>query len=111
MTPAIKFLQKQNIEFQLREYSTEDDTASYGMQAANALGQDPGQVFKTLLATLDGSKKPVVAIIPVAKQLDLKKLAAHYSARKAIMADPVVAQRITGYLVGGISPVLSLIHI
>lgn len=105
MTPAIKILQKQNIEFQLREYSTEDDTASYGMQAANALGQDPGQVFKTLLATLDGSKKPVVAIIPVAKQLDLKKLAAHYSARKAIMADPVVAQRITGYLVGGISPV------
>ena len=105
MTPAIKILQKQNIEYQLREYSTEEDTVSYGMQAAIALGQDPNQVFKTLLAMLDGSSKPVVAIIPVAKQLDLKKLAAHYSARKAIMADPAVAQRVTGYLIGGISPV------
>lgn len=105
MTPAVKILQQQNIEYQLQEYSANDDSISYGMQAAMALGQDPGQVFKTLLAMLDGKKKPVVAIIPVAKQLDLKKLANHFSARKATMADPMVAQRVTGYLVGGISPI------
>jgi len=105
MTPAVKILQKQKIEYQLQEYSTNDDSNNYGMQAAIALGQDPDRVFKTLLAILDGNKKPVVAIIPVAKQLDLKKLASHFSARKAIMADPAVAQRVTGYLVGGISPI------
>ena len=105
MTPAIKILQKLHIEHQVREYSASDDSVSYGMQAAMALGQDPERVFKTLLATLDGNNKPVVAIIPVTKQLDLKKLASHFSARKATMADPAVAQGVTGYLVGGISPI------
>lgn len=106
MTPAIKLLQKQKISHQVREYSTEVETSSYGMQAAEALGQDPQQVFKTLLAILDGNdRKPVVAIIPVSSQLDLKKLASHYKARKATMADPTVAERVTGYIVGGISPI------
>ena len=105
MTPAVKILQQQKIEYQLQEYSANDDSISYGMQAAVALGQDPDRVFKTLLAMLDGNKKPVVAIIPVSKQLDLKKLANHFTARKATMADPDVAQRVTGYLVGGISPI------
>lgn len=105
MTPAIKRLQKQNIEYTLREYSTDDNASSYGMQAVEALGQDPKQVFKTLLATLDGNNKPVVAIIPVATQLDLKKLASHFSARKGVMADPAIAQRVTGYSLGGISPI------
>lgn len=106
MTPAIKILQKQKVDFELREYSTDDDSASYGMQAAGALGQNPAQVFKTLLAVVDGDeRKPVVAVIPVAEQLDLKKVASHFKGRKAKMADPAVAERVTGYIVGGISPV------
>jgi len=106
MTPAIKILQQQKIAFELREYSTENDDSAYGMQAANALDQNPEQVFKTLLAVVDGNdRKPVVAIIPVAAQLDLKKLASHCKGRKAAMADPLVAQRVTGYIVGGISPI------
>ena len=106
MTPAIKLLQKQKIDFEVREYSTDDASENYGLQAAAALGQSPLQVFKTLLAVVDGNdRKPVVAIIPVAYQLDLKKLASHFTGRKAIMAEPAVAERVTGYIVGGISPV------
>jgi len=104
MTPAIKILQKNKIEFTLREYSTEADVSSYGIQAAEALKQDPSRVFKTLLAMIEGNNKPVVAIVPVSTQLDLKKLASHFKARRASMADADVAQRVTGYLVGGISP-------
>ena len=106
MTPAIKILKQQKIEFQQREYSTTDDTSNYGMQAAEALGQNPQQVFKTLLAVIDGDdRKPVVAVIPVARQLDLKKVASHFNGRKAKMADPAVAERASGYIVGGISPI------
>jgi len=106
MTPAIKHLEKHKIDFTLREYSTDEDASGYGQQAADALGQSPEQVFKTLLATIDGNdRKPVVAIIPVANQLDLKKLAQHFKARKAVMADSGVAERVTGYKVGGISPI------
>ena len=106
MTPAIKQLQRHSIAFQMREYECTDDSAGYGLQAAQALGQNPEQVFKTLLAVIDGdTRKPVVAIIPVADLLDLKKLARHFNARKAIMADPSDAQRATGYVVGGISPI------
>ena len=106
MTPAIKILQKHTIDFELREYSTADDHASYGIQAAEALGQSPHQVFKTLLAVIDGDdRKPVVAVIPVAHQLDLKKLASHFKGRRAKMAEPAIAERVTGYIVGGISPI------
>ncbi len=106
MTPAIKLLQKQKIEFQQQEYSTGDESAGYGLQAVDALGQDPTQVFKTLLAIVDGDeRKPVVAVIPVANQLDFKKVASHFKGRKAKMADPAVAERATGYIVGGISPI------
>ncbi len=106
MTPAIKFLQKHKIDFELREYASDEDASGYGMQAVQALGQDPQRVFKTLLAAIDGNnRKPVVALIPVAELLDLKKLASHFKGRKAAMADPAVAQRVTGYLVGGISPI------
>lgn len=106
MTPAIKLLEKQKVPFEVREYSTDGDAASYGLQAAEALGQSPDQVFKTLLAVIDGNdRKPVVAIVPVARQLDLKKIASHFTGRKATMADPVIAERVTGYIVGGISPI------
>ncbi len=106
MTPAIKLLKKLKIDFEVREYATDEESSNYGMQAADALGQSPLQVFKTLLAVVDGNdRKPVVAIIPVANQLDLKKLASHFAGRRATMADPAVAERVTGYIVGGISPV------
>ena len=107
MTPAIQILKKQKIEFQQREYSTTDDnTSGYGVQATEALGQNPQQVFKTLMAVVDGDeRKPVVAVIPVARQLDLKKVASHLNGRKAKMANPVVAERASGYIVGGISPI------
>lgn len=106
MTPAIKILKKQKVEFEQRQYSTTDEASGYGMQAVEALGQNPQQVFKTLLAVVDGDeRKPVVTVIPVARQLDLKKVAGHFNARKAKMANPAVAERATGYIVGGISPV------
>ena len=105
MTPAIKILQKEKIDVEIREYESDEQSSGYGMQAADALDQDPHQVFKTLLAVIDGNvRKPVVAVIPVAHQLDLKKLASHFGGRKSAMADPAIAQRATGYIVGGISP-------
>ena len=76
--------------------------ASYGLEAARALGVDPARVFKTLVADVDGSF--VAAVVPVAGQLDLKALAAALGAKRAAMADPAVAERITGYVVGGVSP-------
>lgn len=75
---------------------------SFGLEAAAALGVDPGRVLKTLLADVDGSL--VVAILPVADRLDLKALAAAMGGRRAALAEPAVAERATGYVVGGISP-------
>jgi Cys-tRNA(Pro)/Cys-tRNA(Cys) deacylase len=75
---------------------------SYGMEAATALGIDPRQVFKTLVADVDGAL--TVAVVPVDGQLDLKGLAAAVGGKKAAMADPAAAERATGYVVGGISP-------
>jgi len=75
---------------------------SYGLEAAAALGMDPRQVFKTLVADVDGTL--TVAVVPVDAQLDLKALAAAAGGKKASMADPVAAERATGYVLGGISP-------
>lgn len=75
---------------------------AYGVEAARALGVDPGSVFKTLLAEVDGA--PTVAVVPVEARLDLKALAAAVGGKRAEMADPAVAERVTGYVVGGISP-------
>jgi Cys-tRNA(Pro)/Cys-tRNA(Cys) deacylase len=75
---------------------------SYGMEAALALGVDPRQVFKTLVADVDGTL--TVAVVPVDAALDLKALAAAVGGKRAAMADPAAAERATGYVVGGISP-------
>jgi len=75
---------------------------SYGPEAAAALGVDPAQVFKTLITDVDGAL--TVAVVPVDAQLDLKALAAAVGGKRAVMADPAAAQRATGYVVGGISP-------
>ncbi len=76
---------------------------SYGEAVATAIGFDPGRVFKTLIATVDGS--PLVAIVPVTGSLGLKALAAVRNGKKAAMADSADAERLTGYVTGGISPV------
>jgi len=79
-----------------------DRGLSFGMEAAQALGLDPAQVFKTLLADVDG--RLVVAVVPVDRSLDLKALAAAAGGKRAVMAEPAAAERATGYVVGGISP-------
>jgi Cys-tRNA(Pro)/Cys-tRNA(Cys) deacylase len=83
-------------------YEHDPRADSYGLEAAQVLGVDPARVFKTLLADADG--RLVVAIVPVARRLDLKALARAVGARRASMADPAAAERATGYVVGGISP-------
>jgi Cys-tRNA(Pro)/Cys-tRNA(Cys) deacylase len=82
--------------------SRSDRLEGFGLEAAEALGVEPATVFKTLLAVVDGDL--VVGIVPVTGQLDLKALAAAVGGKKATMADPAVAERVTGYVVGGISP-------
>ena len=105
MTPAIKLLDKLKIPYTIRQYDTDNEHRHFGEHAATALKQNPDQVFKTLMAVLDGNtRKPVVALVSVSRQLDMKKLASACNARKAIMADPDVAQRLSGYVIGGISP-------
>ena len=96
-------LTRAGIAFTLHEYPHDPRATSYGLEAADALGLEPDQVFKTLLADLDGTL--VVAVVPVAGWLDLKALARALGGRKAAMAEPTVAERATGYVVGGISPV------
>jgi Cys-tRNA(Pro)/Cys-tRNA(Cys) deacylase len=103
MTPAIDLLKKAKAEHQVHSYSHDPKTASYGLEAAEKLGLDPARVFKTLLAATDKGEL-LVAVVPVAGSLDLKALAHAAGAKKADMADPQQAQRSTGYLVGGISP-------
>lgn len=103
MTPAIKLLEKAGIAHRVVSYEHDPATSSYGLEAVDALGLDPSSVFKTLLATVDG-EETVVAVVPVANQLDLKALARSAGGKKAAMADPTNAQRLTGYVLGGISP-------
>lgn len=102
-TPATLALAKAGIPFTSHVYEHDPSAASYGLEAAAALGLAAEVVFKTLMAEVDG--RPVIAIVPVSCLVDLKSLAAAAGGRRAQMADPDVAQRITGYVVGGISPV------
>ena len=101
-TPATRALGAAGIAFTLHPYRHDPRAASYGGEAATALGLDPTCVLKTLLADVGGSL--VVAVVPVSGQLDLKALARAVGARSAAMADPSAAERATGYVVGGISP-------
>jgi len=102
-TPATVALTKLGIDFTLHPYEHDPAAPSYGLEAAAVLGVDPARVFKTLLAEVDGVL--VVGVVPVSGQLDLKALAHAVGGKRAVMADPVVAERKTGYVVGGISPI------
>jgi len=101
-TPATVALTRAGVEFTVHPYEHDPRAASYGLEAAEALGVLPERVFKTLLAEVDG--RLVVGIVPVDGQLDLKALARTVGGSKAVMADPAAAERATGYVVGGISP-------
>ena len=101
-TPATVAVAKAKVEHRIHEYEHDPATASYGLEAAEELGVDPAGVFKTLVAEVDG--RLVVAVVPVAAKLDLKALAAAAGGRKAVMAEAAAAERATGYVVGGISP-------
>jgi len=93
---------KANVEHRIHEYHHDPAAPSYGLEAAEQLGVDPALVFKTLVADVDG--RLAVAVVPVAARLDLKALAAAAGGRRAVMAEPADAERATGYVVGGISP-------
>ena len=103
MTPAIVLLEKHQAPFRVHSYSHDPHTSSYGLEAAEKLGIAANRVFKTLIAITEKAEL-VVAIVPVESQLDLKALAKVCGAKKLEMAKPDLAQRTTGYLVGGISP-------
>ncbi|NUR09556.1 MAG: Cys-tRNA(Pro) deacylase [Nocardioidaceae bacterium] len=102
-TPATVALTRAGVAFSEHVYAHDPGASSYGLEAAEALGLDPEQVFKTLLTAVHG--RLVVGIVPVSGQLDLKAVAAAVGGKKATMADPAAAERATGYVVGGISPV------
>lgn len=105
MTPAIKFAKAKKIKYTIHQYQHDPKVASYGLEAAHALNQSPEQVFKTLLFSLNGEARNLaVAIIPVSETLNLKQAAKACGAKKAEMADPQIAQKVTGYVLGGISP-------
>jgi Cys-tRNA(Pro)/Cys-tRNA(Cys) deacylase len=103
MTPAILLVRARGIAHEVLSYDHDPAVASYGKEAVDALGLDAATVFKTLVADAEGVGL-VCAVVPVLAMLDLKALAAAVGARRARMADPAAAERATGYVVGGISP-------
>ena len=102
-TPAIVALTAAGVRFEVHEFEKLPSERGYGLAAAAALGVEPERVFKTLLATIDDTDH-AVGIVPVSGQLSLKELAAALGAKRAEMCVPQTAERLTGYVVGGISP-------
>jgi Cys-tRNA(Pro)/Cys-tRNA(Cys) deacylase len=101
-TPATVALTAAGTTFTVHSYDHDPSHPSYGEEAAEAMGVSPDRVFKTLVADVDGTL--TVAVVPVAGSLDLKALAAAVGGKRAAMADPALAERTTGYVRGGISP-------
>jgi Cys-tRNA(Pro)/Cys-tRNA(Cys) deacylase len=102
-TPATTALTRAGVAFEVHPYEHDPAAASYGLEAAAALSVPPAQVFKTLLVV--GERGLAVGVVPVDRQLDLKAVAAAMGLKKVAMAQPSDAERSTGYVVGGISPV------
>jgi Cys-tRNA(Pro)/Cys-tRNA(Cys) deacylase len=103
MTPAIRAAEGAGVAFEVLEYAHDPGAESYGREAAAALGVAPEVVFKTLIVQTDAGRL-AVGIVPVAASLDLKAIAAALGAKRVAMADPAAAERATGYVLGGISP-------
>ncbi len=101
-TPATVALTAAGVAFTLHPYEHAAGTSSYGEEAAAALNVSPREIFKTLVARVDG--RLVTAVVPVSGTLDLKALAAAAGGKRAVLAEPADAERATGYVVGGISP-------
>ena len=102
MTPAVTALERLGVSYRVLEYEHDPRAEAFGAEAAEALDLDPHAVFKTLVARLDDEL--AVALVPVTTTLDLKALARAGGSKRATMADPADAERATGYVVGGISP-------
>ena len=102
MTRATKALEKTGVVFTVHTYDYDPSADSIGLQAAQALGEEPARVLKTLMALVDG--KPVCVIVPSDHEVSLKKLAAAFGGRAAQMMKPGDAERISGYKIGGVSP-------
>ena len=106
MTPAITLLERAQVAHRVLTYEHDPASDAYGLEAADALGLDPELVFKTLVVALqaEGAQRHAVAVVPVSANLDLKAFAAAAGVKRAAMADRDDAERITGYVRGGISP-------
>lgn len=103
MTPGVLAARRADVDYAVHEYDHDPKAGSYGLEAAEKLGVDPAAVFKTLVIELDGGEA-AVAVLPVLRNLDLKAAASALGAKKARMGDPKKIQRITGYVLGGVSP-------
>lgn len=101
-TPGTLLLEKLGLPFALHPYDYDPDAPRIGLAAAEALGLDPAQVFKTLMAEVDG--KPVCVVVPSDQEVSMKKLAACFAGKSAQMMKAPDAERLTGYKVGGIGP-------
>lgn len=103
MTPAVDLAKKRGLNYQLHEYTHDSQAASFGLEAAEKLGVNVTQVFKTLVVSTDANVL-AVAILPVDKTLNFKKMAKAVGCKKIQMADPKQVERTTGYVLGGVSP-------
>jgi Cys-tRNA(Pro)/Cys-tRNA(Cys) deacylase len=103
MTPAVNAAQKAKVKYKLHSYLHDSAESSYGKEAADKLGIQQGQVFKTLVVKLDNSTL-AVAVTPVSSNLNLKQLAKAAASKRATMAEPNDVERVTGYVLGGVSP-------
>lgn len=101
-TPATLLLQQAGVPHTLHRYAHDPAVTDFGLEAARELGLPPERIFKTLMVAVDGNL--AVAVVPVSGNLNLKSFAASLGAKKSVLADPLAAQRRTGYVLGGISP-------
>ncbi|MBE8717252.1 Cys-tRNA(Pro) deacylase [Cellvibrio polysaccharolyticus] len=103
MTPAILLAQKHQVEHHIHQYHHDPAAESYGEEAAQKLGVSTEQVFKTLVVMTD-SKELITGVVPVSGTLDLKKIAKAAGEKKVVMADKQLVEKVTGYVLGGVSP-------